>query len=205
MSAARGFTALTPLLAVAAWLLLGTASVAHAADRMLRTEVIVPAPVSEVWAAWTTDKGIESFFARKAKVDLRVDGTYDVWFLPDNKPGQRGAEGMRILDIEPNQRFAFTWNAPVSFPTLREKRTMVILDFAPEGANATKLRFTQVGWGEGKDWDAAYDYFDQAWGQIVLPLLIRRFAVGPIDWKHPPKTDPKWDTLKRSITLAVAP
>jgi uncharacterized protein YndB with AHSA1/START domain len=191
-----------PGLAAACTLVLAAtlvASRAQAADRMLRTEILVPAPVSEVWEAWTTAKGIESFFAPKAKVDLRVDGTYDVLFLPDKQPGHRGAEGMRILDIEKEKRFAFTWNAPVSFPTLREKRTMVILDFAAEGEKTTRLRFTQVGWGEGKDWDAAYDYFDQAWGQYVLPLLVRRFAVGPIDWKHPPKPDPKWASLKRSL------
>ncbi len=177
------------------------AAPAHAADRMLRAEVVVPAPVSEVWKAWTTDQGIESFFAQKAKVDLRVDGTYDVWFLPDKPAGQRGAEGMRILDIEKEKRFAFTWNAPQVFTTMRDRRTVVILEFAPEGEAATKLRFTQLGWGEGADWDQVYTYFDRAWGQIVLPFLVHRFEHGAIDWKSPPKLEEKWPTLKRTLLL----
>ena len=64
----------------------------------------VQAPVAEVFKAWTTEEGITTFFAPKGKVDLRVDGTYDIWFNPTGKPGERGAEGMRILDIVNNHR-----------------------------------------------------------------------------------------------------
>ena len=163
---------------------------AFASDRVLRAEITLPAPVAEVWKAWTTPEGIATFFAPVGKVDLRVDGTYDVWFNPKGKPDQRGAEGMRIVGLEPRKRFAFTWNAPPSIPTIRGQRTLVVLDFAAEGESATRLRFTELGWGEGPDWDQAYAYFDHAWGAVVLPRLIHRFEQGPIDWNAPPELKP---------------
>jgi uncharacterized protein YndB with AHSA1/START domain len=170
-----------------------------AADRVLRAEIEVNAPVSEVWKAWTTDAGIATFFAPAGRVDLRVDGTYDVWFNPAGKPGERGAEGMRILDVEPTKRFAFTWNAPPSIPAIRAKRTVVILDFAPNGPGTTRLRFTQLGWGDGPDWDTAYDYFDRAWAGFVLPALVYRFEKGPIDWTAPPELEPVAATIKLDL------
>src|SRR6185503_3029003 len=127
-------------------------SPALASDRVLRAELTLDAPVAEVWNAWTTDEGIATFFAPKGHVDLRVDGTYDVWFNPTGKPGERGAEGMRILGVEPFLRFAFTWNAPPTIPKIRGQRTLIVLDFQPLGDKQTKLRFTELGWGDGKEW-----------------------------------------------------
>jgi uncharacterized protein YndB with AHSA1/START domain len=176
--------------------------VSDPADRLLRAELTLEAPVAEVWAAWTTGRGMEMFFAPEAHVDLRVDGTYDVWFFPQNPPGGRGAEGMRILCVEPHRRFAFTWDAPPSIPTIRAQRTMVVVDFDSTATDATRLRFTHLGWGEGPDWDQAYDYFDRAWRAIVLPRLVRRFAQGPIDWKAPPDLPPVAETLKRRLVEA---
>lgn len=172
---------------------------AAAADRILRAEVTVKAPLAEAWKAWTTDSGIAGFFAPQGRVDLRVDGTYDVWFNPAGKPGMRGADGMRILDVDPMKRFAFTWNAPPSIPSIRDKRTLVVLDFAARGEDSTTVRFTHLGWGDGPDWDKAYDYFDRAWGAVVLPRFVRRFEQGPIDWKAPPELAPVAATLKQTL------
>ena len=174
------------LLALAASLAPFTAA-AVPVDRVLRADLIVLGPIEEVWKAWTTEEGIKSFFAPAGQVDLKVDGTYDIWFNPDGKPGERGAEGMRILGVELEKRFVFTWNAPPTIPTIRGQRTIVILDFTASTRTQTRVRFTQMGWGEGTDWDAAYSYFDRAWGAVVLPRLLYRFEQGPIDWKSPPQ------------------
>ncbi|MCI0451411.1 MAG: SRPBCC domain-containing protein [Candidatus Latescibacteria bacterium] len=173
--------------------------VAAASDRVLRADVVVPAPVAEVWKAWTTTEGITSFFAPGGAVDLRVDGTYDVWFALDAPPGLRGADAMRILDVDPEKRFVFTWNAPPTMPTVRAKRTVVVVDFTPVGDDRTNLRFTHLGWGDGTEWDQAYEYFDRAWRVHVLPHLIYRFEKGPIDWKNPPEVEPVAPTIKMAL------
>ena len=180
-------------------LITGVAEAAPA-QRVLTTEVIVPAKVEDVWAAWTTPQGIATFFAPQGSVDLRVDGIYSIYFNPEGKPGERGAEGMRIVALEPMKHFAFTWSAPTSIPSVRAQRTIVALDFAPEG-DKTKLTFTQWGWGEGADWDKAYDYFDNAWGGIVLPRLVDRFTNGPIDWKYA-GTPTRLGSMKKALAVA---
>jgi uncharacterized protein YndB with AHSA1/START domain len=49
------------------------------------------------WMAGTTPEGIRTFFAPDCKVDLRVDGAYEIYFSPQAEPGERGGEGMRIF------------------------------------------------------------------------------------------------------------
>src|SRR4029450_729411 len=89
----------------------GGAQVAPAGDRVLRAEMVIGAPVEDVWKAWASEEGVKTFFAPGAHIEPRVEGAYEIFFNPQGKPGQRGAEGMRVLAFEPPRRLAFTWNA----------------------------------------------------------------------------------------------
>ena len=156
----------------------------------------VKAPVEKAWKAWTTPEGVKTFFAPGCRVEAQVDGAYDILFAPEAKPGERGAEGMRVMAVEPMKRFAFTWNAPSNLADIRGQRTMVVLDFEPATGGGTRVRFTQMGWGSGGNWDKAYDYFDQAWNRIVLPRFRYAMEVGPVDWKDMPKLEAVARTMK---------
>jgi uncharacterized protein YndB with AHSA1/START domain len=173
---------------------------ARASNRMLTTEFEVNAPIEMAWDAWTTPDGIRSFFAPDCKVELRVDGAYEIYLAPEAKPGERGSEGMRIVGLEPMRRFAFTWSAPPSIPDIRGQRTMVILDFEKKDGRHTRVRFTQLGWGEGTSWDQAYEYFDHAWNEVVLPRFRYAVEVGAVDWENRPKLPPIASTLKVGFT-----
>jgi len=173
---------------------------AGASIRMLTTEFEVNAPIEKVWDAWTTPDGIKTFFAPACKVELRVYGAYEIYLSPEAKPGERGGEGMRILGLEPMRRFAFTWTAPPTIPDIRGQRTMVILEFEKKDARRTLVRFTQLGWGEGASWDEAYEYFDHAWNEVVLPRFRYAMEVGAINWEKTPKVPPLASTLKVSFT-----
>jgi uncharacterized protein YndB with AHSA1/START domain len=194
MSRAR--TALASL-AVALAILPGTAR----ADRVLRTELVLDAPVATLWKLWTTEEGITSFFAPGCRIEPKVDGAFDIYFNPAAPAGEKGAEGMRILAFEPNARLAFTWNAPPSQPVIRAQRAIVDVRFVPQGPAKTKVVFTHYGWGDGPEWDVAYGYFDRAWNTVVLPRLAWRVAHGPIDWKKSPEVEP-WTT---SLKLELVP
>jgi len=173
---------------------------AAASFRMLSTEFEVKAPIEKVWQAWTTPDGIKSFFAPDCKVELRVDGAYEMYFRLEAKPGERGGEGMRILGLEPMRRLAFTWNAPPEIPDIRGQRTMVILEFEKKDANRTLVRFTHLGWGEGASWDKTYEYFDHAWNEFVLPRFRYVMEGGAVSWDKPIKLPPVAPTLKASFT-----
>jgi uncharacterized protein YndB with AHSA1/START domain len=81
--------------------LLMSALFAHAAERALDKEVIVPAPIAAVWQDWTTKAGIESFFAPEAEVDARVGGAFHIHIDPYAEPGMKGADDMRFMALQP--------------------------------------------------------------------------------------------------------
>ena len=154
---------------------------AAAQERLIMKSVTVKAPVEEVWKAWSTSEGIRSFFAPDARVEARPGGPFEVYINPYARPGLKGADDMVVLAVQDNAMISFTWNAPPHLAEARRQRTSVVVRMKPAGDGATEVRLTHGGWGDGGQWDQAYDYFDKAWGN-VLASLQKRFAEGPIDW-----------------------
>ena len=178
-----------PLLATAAPNLKPSAEVDL--DQAIKLEIILDAPVDRVWRAWTTRDGIKSFFAPDCDIDLRVLGKYDILFAPSAPIGLRGAEGNILLAIQEGKMLSFTWDAPPMFPEIRKQRTSVVIKLVPIAENRTRLIFRHTGWGDGEEWKKVHDYFEMAWGDVVLPYLKHSLEVSPIDWKNPPKRLPK--------------
>jgi len=148
-------------------------------------EVTLDAGIDSVWTAWTTPRGLETFFAPRCSVKLEVYGPFEILFFPDADPGSRGAEDCIVLAFQPEEMLSFTWSAPPQFPDIRKQRTSVVVRFFPLSERRTKVTLTQTGWGEGGNWDRTYDYFDRAW-DIVLGRLAYRFTQGAVDWSDPP-------------------
>lgn len=155
------------------------------ADRILFGEVTVNASLSEVWQAWTTPEGARTFFAPECRIELRVDGAYEMYFDPGAAPGSRGGEGLRILALQPEKMLSFNWNAPPELPEVRDQHTHVVVRFYEVDSRHTRVTLIHDGWGEGSQWDQAYAYFERAWFKAVLTRLAYRFAVGPVDWSNP--------------------
>ena len=153
---------------------------------MIEKKVVVNATIQAVWEAWTTESGVRAFFAPEAKIDLRVGGHYEMYFMLDAPTGSRGGEGCTVRDVREPNRLGFTWNFPPTIPSLRDNRrfTEVCLNLAHAADNQTEVSMVQSGWQSGPDWEEGYAYFDRAW-DLVLDRLKRRFQSGPIDWNNP--------------------
>jgi uncharacterized protein YndB with AHSA1/START domain len=160
---------------------LAASAAANSAEPAIELAVIVKAPVSAVWQAWTTSEGITSFFAPEAVVEARPDGAFHIHMDPYAKPGLKGADSMQVLAVEPEQLLSFTWNAPPHLSQARAQRTVVILRFAPEG-EATRLTLTHLGWGSSVEWPQAKAYFEKAWPNILKNLQTRFDTGKPYDW-----------------------
>lgn len=145
-----------------------------------RTVAVIPAPVKAVWRCWTTSEGMASFLAKRSRIELRPGGAYELVLKPDNEPGKQGSEGCRVLCFVPYELLAFSWNAPPSIPRLRNagKRTQVVLRFEPVGREATRVTLTQLGFGEGEDWEKYRAYFREAWPFVLHRLQARFKAPG---------------------------
>ncbi len=160
-------------------------------NRSIIKEITIPASIKEVWKAWTTKEGVQTFFAPDCNIKLKIFGMYEIFFAPDADPGKRGAEGNRIMAIEPYKMFSFTWDAPADMPNVRKQRTLVVLKLKKMEKEKTRLFLCHTGWGDGNEWNKAFDYFSEAW-DVILKRLKIRFEKGPIDWSkkdYPRKED----------------
>jgi len=157
------------------------ASPAHAVERSIDKEIVVPAPINAVWQSWTTKAGIESFFAPEAEVDAKVGGAFHIHINPFGEPGMKGADDMRFMALQAPTMLSFDWNAPPSLPEIRKERTFVVVRLADVDGKSTRVSLHHTGWGTGGEWDKTFAYFDRAWGN-VLASLKKRHETGPIDW-----------------------
>jgi uncharacterized protein YndB with AHSA1/START domain len=135
-------------------------------DLLLRKEVLVGAPLEDVWRAWTTEEGVR-FIAEGARIDLRPGGPFEWYFSMDAPEGSRGGEGNTVLSIDPMRFIGFEWNAPPSFPAIRKQKHQVLLQLEPLGARRTRVVLTALGFGAGQQWKEVHAYFDDAWAAVL--------------------------------------
>ena len=159
----------------------GTGVAVAAPERVVTKTVVLNATLDQTWEAWTTRAGITSFFAPDAKIEARVGGPFQIYMDPDAEPGAKGADDMRFMALQPMSMLSFDWNAPPILPLARAQRTFVVVRLEAVSEKLTRVTLTHTGWGEGGEWDQAFDYFDRSWG-TVLDNLKRRFDNGPRDW-----------------------
>jgi hypothetical protein len=152
----------------------------------IECETIVAASLGEAWKCWSTSEGAESFFAPHAEIEPHPGGAFEIWFFPDGKPGERGAEDLHVLSVLPGEMISFEWSAPPQFTHARPQRTWVVVTFTPVDADHTRVRLVHLGWDEMKaknpdhieEWGEVKAYFEVAWPK-VLGWMKTRFELGP--------------------------
>ncbi|HEX3572477.1 MAG TPA: SRPBCC domain-containing protein [Acidobacteriaceae bacterium] len=146
---------------------------AGVADKALVIELTIPAPLADVWEAFTTEKGLNTWLAPSTTVSLRPGGDWLVHFGPSTGGGT-------IVSFVPQKELVIAALAPDKFPAVRAARTRAVFSFEARG-NATVVRLTQTGWQTGPEWDAAYEYLAAGNAQLMA-MLHHRFVAGPMDW-----------------------
>lgn len=157
-------------------------------DRFTKIEVeqVVAAPLADAWKCWSTSEGAETFFAPHAAIGAYPGGPFEIWFNPSGKPGERGAEDLKVLSVLPGEMISFEWSAPPQFAHARPQRTWVVVTFQPVDPTHTRVRLVHLGWDEMKaknlgherEWDEVKTYFEAAWPK-VLGWMKQRFEEGP--------------------------
>ena len=142
--------------------------------RELVIEVEIPAPVPEVWKAFSTSDGLSTWLFPNATVDLKPGGDWLVHF-PGGSTG-----GGTIVSFIPEKELVISALAPDKFPQVRATRTHAVFQFESRGSS-TVVRLTQTGWQSGEEWTRAYEYLAAGNAQL-LATLHRRFVDGPTDW-----------------------
>lgn len=148
-------------------------------DRVISISAEVPVGPTEAYHLWASSDGLSRWWTEHNVVDLRPGGKYEIHFMPDADPGNKGGDWCRILSFLPGKMLSFTWNAPPNLKT-RPLHTWVVILFAATDTG-TKVELNHYGWPEsgmsesGSDWMETFDYFADAWTS-VLDLFSAQFG-----------------------------
>jgi uncharacterized protein YndB with AHSA1/START domain len=121
----------------------------------VRIELVLPAPIEDVYAAWTQPEAMARWLApmgaAEVEADVRVGGRFRVVMIGG---GMSIAHTGEYLTVEPPRRLSFTWQSPYTGAepsvvtvtlTADGDRTLLLLlhERLPEGAAASH----RGGWG----------------------------------------------------------
>ena len=76
-------------------------------EKPLVHEAIVNAPLDQVWAAYTTKTGLESWMVAHAEIDLKIGGKMKTRYDPKGTVDDLKAIENTILSYEPMHMFSF--------------------------------------------------------------------------------------------------
>jgi uncharacterized protein YndB with AHSA1/START domain/predicted enzyme related to lactoylglutathione lyase len=143
--------------------------------RSIVVERSIGLPLADIWHRWTTSEGIARWWAPENKIELRIGGPMELYFLRDGAPGLRGSEGCRIVSFLPQRMLSFTWNAPPHLARVRPFHTHVVIEFESESEESTTVRLHHLGWpdrawDDEPQWAACFAYFENAWPRVLDQL-----------------------------------
>jgi uncharacterized protein YndB with AHSA1/START domain len=146
-------------------------------ERPLVHEGIVNAPLEQVWAAYTTKAGLESWMVAHAEIDLRVGGKMRTQYNPKGTlEGGHGIENT-ILSYEPMRMLSFkVTRAPQGFPFPNAISNMwSVVYFEAQGEKATRVREVSLGFGDDEESKKMREFFNRG-NAITMERLQKRFA-----------------------------
>jgi len=153
-------------------------------EQFLRYEMEVDTPITEVWKAIATEEGIKTWMAPVAKLDLKTGGTVQTNYSTNSKIGDTGTISLGIINYIPEEMLIYQITLNDVFPEKcrkEDKNLQEIIQLKPLSKNKTKVSSTMVGWGQGKEWDETYTFFEKG-NKWSYQQLVKRFKNGPVKW-----------------------
>ena len=153
-------------------------------ERVLELSTDVPADVGEVWDAWATREGFQSWAVPFALVDFRAGGMVESSYDPSARAGDRSNIRNEVVAVVPRRLFLQrNVQAPekTPFDAATFQKTLTAVTLTPLGEKSTRVTVSNSGYLEGATWDGVYQFFraGNAWS---LQQLRQRFEKGPVDW-----------------------
>lgn len=150
---------------------------ASAAPDAIVHDAVVNAPVNQVWDAFTTKDGIESWMAATGDVDPRVGGKMRVTHRKGADLDGETAIHQTILSVDPQRMLSFrTVKSPEDFPFAATiGRTWTVIYFEAIDANRTRVTAKMLGYGSDPELQKMRAFFEVG-NKATLDALIKRFA-----------------------------
>jgi uncharacterized protein YndB with AHSA1/START domain len=148
-----------------------------AADNRLVHEGIVAAPVKDVWAAFTTKKGQESWMVSHSEIELKIGGLMRTHYDPKGKIGDPKTIENTIISYDPERMISIkVTKTPEGFPFPNAVKDMwTIVYFEAISPQTTRVRFIGLGFGDDEESKKMRAFFDRG-NAYTLKTLQERFA-----------------------------
>jgi len=146
-------------------------------DHRLVHEGLVNAPLDQVWAAFTTKAGLESWMVAHAEIELKIGGTMKTQYDPKGTTDDAKAIANTILSYEPMRMLSFkVTKAPQGFPFPNAIiRMWTVIYFEAQGEKATRVREISMGFGEDDESSKMREFFNRG-NAATMEHLQKRFA-----------------------------
>ena len=153
-------------------------------ERFLRFEFQVDTPVAEVWKAFTTEEGMKTWMTPVVKLNFKVGGKALTNYDKNAKVEDKGTIPLGITNYVPHELLTYKVTLNDVFPEKcrnEDQDLQEIVQFHSIGPNQTRVVSTMLGWGEGKEWNETYSFFEKG-NKWSYDQLIKRFKSGPVKW-----------------------
>ena len=156
---------------------LATCLPAVADDARLVHEGVVEASLDDVWAAFTTKAGQESWMVAHAEIDLQVGGKMLTHYDPKGIIGDPQTIENTILSFDPKRMFSIrATKPPEKFPFKEAlKKMWTVVYFEAAGDRQTKVTVVSQGFGDDDESKQMRGHFN-AGNAYTLKKLQQRFA-----------------------------
>ncbi len=166
---------------VAMWMITGIATFGWACAAIqaepLVHEAVVDASVDEVWEAFTTKAGMESWMVPHAEIDLRVGGKMLTNYHADGEIGDPNTIENTILSFEPRRMLSIkATRPPADFPFKDAIKDMwSVMYFEKVSPRRTRVRTVGMGYGDDENSQKLRAFFEagNAW---TLAQLKKKFS-----------------------------
>jgi uncharacterized protein YndB with AHSA1/START domain len=141
----------------------------------LKHEGIIDAPVAEVWKAFTTKEGLESWMVAKASFDLKVGGKMQTTYNKEATLGDEHTIENTIRAYVPERMLSIQCTkTPKGFPfTELFTKTWSVCYFEPINDKQTRVRFVGMNYGTDDESKQLRRFFEVGNGQVMQSLKKR--------------------------------
>lgn len=133
------------------------------AQPQLTHEGVIDASVHEVWKAYTTKEGLESWMAAHANIALKVGGKMRTHYDPKGTLGDSKTIENTILSYEPERMLSVRVSkTPDGFPFPNAVKNMwTVVYFEALSPLKTRLREVSLGFGDDDESKKMREFFDR--------------------------------------------
>ena len=141
---------------------------------VLKQTFVVNAPLHDVWEAYTTEKGWESWAAAIAEIDFRKNGTILTNYNKHGKIGDSTTITLHVLDYVPKQMLRLQAELTENFPSFMkddEKQLYNEIFFEEISPKKTRVTSYGIGYKNNEKYKSLMKFFIQGNEQSLQNLI----------------------------------